>query len=142
MSMFYGNIHLHIFYIRIQSDVSPILYSGITRISNAVSDIQLSRFALPVGSKDNCALLVPKHTRGATVNCQVYSITTYTLIQAFFYKIHKKNNKSCCRFYIYNVRNCRGQFFYANIRSHMRTLARTYVRPPQNRTRRLLKYTG
>lgn len=87
-----------------QSDVGTILYSVPTRISDAVLDIQLSRFVLPVWSKGSCALLVPKHTQGATVNCQVYVTTTHTLIQALFYKIHKKIIKavSVC---IYNVAN-------------------------------------
>ena len=59
----------------------------------------------PCGQKGNCALLVPKHTRGATVNCQVYTITTHTLLQVFFIEYIKKN-KSCFRFFIYNVKNC------------------------------------
>ena len=59
-------------------------------------------FALPVWSKGRCALLVPKHTQGATVNCQVYVTIIDILLQAFFYRIHKKI-KSRCRFYIYNV---------------------------------------
>ena len=58
----------------------------------------------PCGQKGNCALLVPKHTQGATVNCQVYIITIYTLMQALFYRIHKKITKAVA-VCIYNVAN-------------------------------------
>ena len=99
-------------------------------------------FALPVGSKGRCALLVPKHTQGATVNCQVYTITIHTLLQALFYRIHKKIIKAVVVFIYIMQETVRGQFFYANIRSQMRTLmrtlTRTYVRLPQNRTRAYL----
>ena len=66
--------------------------------------IQLSRYALPVWSKGSCALLVPKHTQGATVNCQVYVTTIHILLQALFYRIHKKNNKVVA-VSLYNVAN-------------------------------------
>ena len=63
----------------------------------------------PCGQKGNCALLVPKHTQGATVNCQVYIITIYTLMQALFFKIHKKIIKAVAVF-LYNCSK-----FHANI---------------------------
>ena len=84
MSMFYRNIDLHTFSIRMQSDVSPILYSGLTRISRAVQIFNCQSARCPCGQKGNCALLVPKHTQGTTVNCQVYVTTIHILLQALF----------------------------------------------------------
>lgn len=40
----------------------------------------------PCGQKGSCALLVPRHTQGATVNCQVYTTTAYTPLQPFYTK--------------------------------------------------------
>ena len=68
----------------------------------------------PCGQKGSCALLVPRHTQGAIVNCQVYTITTYTLLQVLFFKIHKKIIKAVAVF-AYNCSKFHANFFYISI---------------------------
>ena len=63
----------------------------------------------PLWSKGNCALLVPKHTQGATVNCQVYIIKTYIPLQALFYRIHKKIIKAVVVFLYIMKETFKGQ---------------------------------